>query len=156
MRVPLQYPIALGLTCLAAACAHNESPVSERAASEPTSTAKNVPKPDSIRLVSPATFETLQPYLAANCRCHAVSRRALNPDDSPSSVPGGFDVTSYSAVMRGGSQGVAVNAGDPSGSLVIAYLKGIKKPQMPAKNPPLPDADIKVISDWISAGAPEK
>jgi hypothetical protein len=65
----------------------------------------------------------------------------------------GFDASSYEGVMKGGRDGSMVTASDPDKSQLVDYLKGTKKPQMPMKRPPLSDADMKVITDWIKAGA---
>lgn len=89
----------------------------------------------------------MQPFLAANClRCHGAGKK----------VAGGFNLTSYAAAMKGGEDGVMIKPGDPEGSMLINYLKGTKKPQMPKGGAPISESDIQVISDWIKAGAKEK
>jgi WD40 repeat protein len=55
--------------------------------------------------------------------------------------------------MAGGAKGKVVEAGQPGKSLVIAYLTGDVKPQMPFGGTPLPAEQIDVFSRWIEQGA---
>ena len=52
---------------------------------------------------------------------------------------------------------VRVVPGDPDGSLLIQKLEGTQTigDRMPAFSPPLPQATIDVIRQWIHAGAPQ-
>ena len=81
----------------------------------------------------------------ANCAaCHGENGKA------------GLDVRTYASLMKGGKSGPAIKAGDADGSLMMMYVKGTKKPQMPFRRPPLSDADQKTLTDWIQGGAKEK
>jgi mono/diheme cytochrome c family protein len=70
---------------------------------------------------------------------------------------GGWDSTSYQAVMTTGDHSPVVIPGDPTNSLLAQKLQGTSK--IGGIMPPtgeLPDDIIKIILDWIAAGAPEK
>lgn len=70
---------------------------------------------------------------------------------------GGWDSTTYQAVMTSGVHGPVVIPGDPINSLLAQKLQGTFK--IGGIMPPsgeLPDETVKIILDWIAAGAPEK
>ena len=53
--------------------------------------------------------------------------------------------------------GQMIVAGKPEKSALMDYLKGTnKRPLMPMGGKKLPDAQLKLISDWIKAGAKQK
>ena len=54
----------------------------------------------------------------------------------PSVKQGDLSLTNYEAFMEGGAKGNLFQPGQPDHSLVIGYLTGIQKPQMPLR----PDA----------------
>jgi mono/diheme cytochrome c family protein len=70
---------------------------------------------------------------------------------------GGWDSTSYQAVMTTGNHAPVVIAGDAANSLLAQKLLGTAAEGsiMPPQGK-LPDATIQIILDWIAAGAPEK
>jgi mono/diheme cytochrome c family protein len=85
------------------------------------------------------------PVLRKHCQnCH-------NPDKASSDL----DVTSYQAVMAGGSSGEAVKAGNAGQSLLYKVTAHEAEPKMPPKGPKIPEADLAVLKKWIDAGAPE-
>lgn len=87
-------------------------------------------------------FATLQPVLSKCTGCHG----ATNPK-------GGINLTTQESVMKGGKEGPIVTAGDPDNSVIIQALQGTHgKRQMPPAGK-LPDDQIKIVSDWIKAGA---
>lgn len=68
----------------------------------------------------------------------------------------GISLTSYAGVMKGGTEGAVVKAGDPAGSVLVEALRGQNgKKQMPMKSPPLAEDQIKAIEAWIKSGAKE-
>ncbi len=98
--------------------------------------------------VAPATGQTVSfktdvlPIFTANCvSCHGASS--------------GFSAASYADVMKGGRNGQDVKPGDADGSLLVQKVKGTQTigGRMPRGGGPLPDADIKKISDWVAQGA---
>ncbi len=69
---------------------------------------------------------------------------------------GGWDGSSYQAVMTTGDHAPVVIPGDVANSLLAQILQGTATSG--AIMPPggkLPDATIQIILDWIAAGAPE-
>jgi hypothetical protein len=70
---------------------------------------------------------------------------------------GGWDSSSYQAVMTSGDHGPVVIPGDITKSLLAQKLQGTSTigTVMPPSGE-LPDETIKIILDWIAAGALEK
>jgi mono/diheme cytochrome c family protein len=69
---------------------------------------------------------------------------------------GGWDSTNYETVMSTGDHAPVIVPGDAVGSLLAQKILGTHSEG--AIMPPsgkLPDAEIQVILDWLSAGAPE-
>ena len=64
----------------------------------------------------------------------------------------GLDLTTYAAVMRGGTYGTVVEPGDPAGSLLLELME---TGEMPVDADPVPAAEIAIIRNWIAAGAPQ-
>ncbi|MGH9722150.1 MAG: c-type cytochrome domain-containing protein [Bryobacteraceae bacterium] len=92
----------------------------------------------------PVSFhKQIQPILARQCQgCH-----------QPASQQAGLLLTSYEGLKTGGQKGGAFVAGSPEKSVVIAYLTGEVKPQMPFGGRPLPDDQIELFKRWIREGA---
>src|SRR5947207_9946237 len=63
-----------------------------------------------------------------------------------------LSLASYKDVQTGGRKG-SVLAATPEKSLLISYLTGESKPQMPFGGKPLPDDQIDLIRRWIREGA---
>ena len=83
------------------------------------------------------------PILQANCaQCHGSL--------------GGWDSSTYSAVMTSGLHGPSVVPGDPEGSLLAQKILGTQSEGfiMPPSGG-MADDLIQVIIDWIEAGAPD-
>lgn len=92
-------------------------------------------------------FEAVSGVFKAKCMgCHSGPKPA-----------GRFDVSSYAKVMAKSKGGQMIVAGKPEKSALMDYLKGTnKRPLMPMGGKKLPDAQLKLISDWIKAGAKQK
>jgi mono/diheme cytochrome c family protein len=81
------------------------------------------------------------PIFRDNClKCH-------NPDK----LKGDLDLTSFSAVVKGGGSGATLNAGDPDGSLLFKSITHAEEPEMPPKSK-LSDKEIATIRQWIAGG----
>jgi len=63
----------------------------------------------------------------------------------------GLNVTTYASLMKGGVDGPVIVAGDAAGSLLIQ----VQTAAQPHFSQLTPD-ELKLVSDWIGAGAPEK
>src|ERR1043166_9013221 len=88
----------------------------------------------------------VKPVLAENCcRCHGASQQK-----------GGLRLDTAALACKGGDNGAAWKPGKSADSLIIKVLKGTHDEigRMPYKKPPLPDAQIKLIEQWIDQGAP--
>ncbi|MEI6236109.1 MAG: DUF1549 domain-containing protein [Planctomycetota bacterium] len=82
--------------------------------------------------------------LAAQCvECH-------RPDKSR----GNLDLTTRTALMKGGKSGATVISGKSKESLLYKMVAHLEEPFMPDKSDKLPAATIQLLADWIDAGAP--
>lgn len=66
----------------------------------------------------------------------------------------GLRLGSAAGLIAGGESGPAVIPRDPESSLLLAKVDG-EKPEMPPAGQPLTSAEIALIRDWISSGAPD-
>ncbi len=105
---------------------------------------------ESDQVAKPTGKETVKfstdvaPLLVEHCNgCHINGRR-------PS---GGFNMTNFAAMRRGGDGGKAWVAGKPDDSLIIKKLRGQSGQRMPLNRPALPEEKISLISTWIKEGA---
>jgi cytochrome c len=62
----------------------------------------------------------------------------------------GLDLRTYESLMAGSFNGTVLVAGNSADSLIVQQLVNGK---MPKRGPKLTPAQIKIISDWIDAGA---
>ena len=88
--------------------------------------------------------QQVKPLLATRCeKCHS--------GDEPD---GQFDVTSFANLLKKGEKaGPGVLPGKPDESAIVQYVEGTRKPRMPRKKEPLTPGEIRLIRDWIAAGA---
>lgn len=93
---------------------------------------------------APVSFDKqIRPILAKYCQgCH-----------QPNGAQAGLNLTTYKSFKEGGRKGPAFVAGNPEGSVVMAYLTGKSTPQMPFGGTPLSAEQIATIRQWISEGA---
>lgn len=85
--------------------------------------------------------DDIQPILAERCAipgCHAAPGA------------GGLDLTQYDTFKKGGNGGVAFDAGNGKGSIVVRRIDGGGMPPIP---PPLDADQVQLFIDWIDAGA---
>ena len=92
----------------------------------------------------PVSFDKqIRPILTRNCAgCH-----------QPASRQAGLSLATFADFAKGGNKGAAFTPGDPDKSVVIAYLTGATKPQMPFGGKSLPDDQIDLFRRWIKEGA---
>jgi hypothetical protein len=86
---------------------------------------------------------SVRPLLARRCfTCH------LKGDKSA----GGLEMTSRDRLLRGGDRGPAIAPGDVDGSLLMQAVRRQADLKMPP-DAPLSDAEIRVLTVWVQAGA---
>lgn len=96
-----------------------------------------------LNAAEPSYMRDVRPILQRQCQgCHQPALKSSN-----------LDLTSFEGMKAGGQHGPAFRAGAPGESLIVKYLAGELKPQMPLGQPPLPPEQIQVLRDWIAAGA---
>src|SRR5882724_11180699 len=89
-----------------------------------------------LSAAEPSYFRDIRPVLQRQCQgCHQPNLKSSN-----------LDLTTYDALRAGGKRG-------PAPALLIPYLTGEMKPQMPLGNPPLPAEQIDLVRAWVAAGA---
>jgi hypothetical protein len=67
----------------------------------------------------------------------------------------GLALTSRDAALRGGISGAALVPGDPARSLLVTRVAGNGGlPRMPMGLPPLTEAEVTTLRQWVSDGAP--
>ncbi len=97
--------------------------------------------------VSPSTgsfTNQVAPLFQAKCQaCH-----------NQNTALGGWDSTSYEAVMSSGNNSPVVIAGDITNSILAQRVTGTQGAIMPPTGK-MSDAEVQIILDWIAAGAPE-
>lgn len=105
------------------------------------SLAPSVPAPAQDKKA--VSFEKdVMPILKASCvSCH-----------KPDKKKGKLDLSTYSALMKGGDQGTPVKPGDPKKSILIEVVSG-PEPEMPEKGDALKADQIAILTRWIMEGA---
>jgi mono/diheme cytochrome c family protein len=123
-----------------------EAPTKTPAATLPAIT--QTPTAETGGMATPGAIPSFSgqilPILQTNCSvCHNQQTKL-----------GGWDASTYSAVMTGGDAGPAVIANDATNSLLAKKLLGAQGSIMPPSGKLPPDV-IQLILDWINAGAPD-
>src|SRR5579872_949946 len=92
----------------------------------------------------PVSFhKQLRPILARQCvGCHQGAARQSE-----------LSLETVKDILTGGKKGPALTPGTPEKSILISYLTGETKPQMPFGGKPLPDDQIELFRRWIREGA---
>ncbi len=70
---------------------------------------------------------------------------------NPDKLKGGLDLSTFAAVLKGGSGGKIVEPGDTGSALIAALLPGAEKP-MPPEGEKLPDEKVEILKRWIEDG----
>jgi roadblock/LC7 domain-containing protein len=90
----------------------------------------------ALAAADPSYFHDVRPVLERRCQgCH-----------QPNLKSSGLDLTSYEGLAAGGKRG-------PDPGLIVKYVTGEMKPQMPLGQTPLTAAEIELVRNWIAAGA---
>ncbi len=109
----------------------------------PVATGVAATQPAAAAAVPAVSFsKEVLPIFEANCTmCHGgPTPRA------------GLDLSTYTTALAGSSNGAVITPKDAAGSKLVELITaGV----MPKEGTPLSAADIKLISDWINAGAPD-
>src|ERR1051326_4239691 len=88
-----------------------------------------------LSAAEPGYFRDVKPLLQRQCQgCH-----------QPNLKSSGLDLTSYEGLAAGGRRGPAI-------ALIVKYLTGEMKPQMPLGQPALAAEEIETVRAWVAAG----
>ena len=99
--------------------------------------------------ISPTIIEPA----CATVNCHSAITHQGNVDLSNSTIGYQTLVNVHGSADAGSGGTFYVIPGSPDQSALMALLNAVGSIRMPPDNP-LPQADIQLISDWISHGAP--
>jgi WD40 repeat protein len=89
-----------------------------------------------VSAADPSYFRDVRPLLQRHCQgCH-----------QPNLKSSGLDLTSFETLTAGGKRG-------PAPPLIVKYLTGETKPQMPLGQPALSPEEIESVRGWIALGA---
>ena len=81
-----------------------------------------------------------------------IFESACNSCHNPDKKKGGLDLSSYAAMMAGGSSGEIVIAGDAAGSRLYGCITKTAEPVMPPQGDGLNAAQLEIIKRWIETG----
>ncbi len=84
-----------------------------------------------------------------------IFKNVCNNCHNPDKKKAGLDLTTYAATMAGGESGAPIKPGNVGGSLLYKLSSHADEPKMPPKGDKLSDADLKILSDWITGFALE-
>jgi WD40 repeat protein len=108
-----------------------------------------VPKPIPVLKLErkePVDFEKeIEPILVNRCEvCHGGAIKK-----------GGYDISTYEGLMKGGKKGVAVLPGKPDDSLLVKLSGHVQQPVMPpvGKDEPFTPQELALVKLWIAQGA---
>ena len=97
---------------------------------------------DSSAATHASYFKEVVPIFKKSCTgCH-----------HPGKLKGEFDLTTFSALLKGGKHGVELKSGNPKESRLVEAISG-DEPDMPKEGDPLTKDEVTVISKWIEQGA---
>lgn len=117
-------------------------PAADPAALPAPAPRRALPKPGE-----PVAFADVEPILRRHCaRCHM-------PDGERGDPPEGYRLDSWEeAIAR--RERARIVPGTPLASEVVRRLHGLSRPRMPLGGEPLAPDEIRVIEEWVRAGAP--
>ncbi|MDF1860942.1 MAG: DUF1549 domain-containing protein [Verrucomicrobiales bacterium] len=91
-------------------------------------------------------YEHVRPVLQAKCQgCH-----------QPAKAKSDYVMTKVETLIKGGETDVAIIPGKPDESYLLGLIvtqEGEKRPEMPPKEEPMTDYEVKLVRKWVSQGA---
>ncbi|CAG0934917.1 hypothetical protein TFLX_03739 [Thermoflexales bacterium] len=144
-QVATRTPAATTHTPLPASTATVTVSAAPTATFRPTTETTSVPAtavPSPAGDVAVSYQRDVQPIFDQICvKCHGGEE-----------VKEGLSLTTYAEVLAGSNNGPVIVPGDVDNSFLIDQ---IVKGEMPKRGPKLLPAQIRVITDWVAAGAPD-
>ncbi|HEY2018205.1 MAG TPA: hypothetical protein VGH38_32090 [Bryobacteraceae bacterium] len=89
-----------------------------------------------LSAAEPSYYRDVRPVLQRQCQgCHQPNLKSSD-----------LDVTTFEGLAAGGKHG-------PAAGVLVKYVTGELKPQMPLGQPPLPAEQVELLRNWVAAGA---
>ena len=85
----------------------------------------------------------------------AIFQNRCNSCHNGDKQKGGLSLDTFGTAMTGGASGKVIEAGDSGNSRLYSLVSHSDEPKMPPKADKLPEAELKLIKDWIDDGALE-
>ncbi len=102
----------------------------------------NLPSASSRQQTDQSVEQQAVALLQSRCAdCHGQAKMS------------GLDLRTREALLAGGSRGAAIKPQDADNSLLIRFVSGQEKPQMPINGQPLSSEQIELLRRWINQGA---
>jgi mono/diheme cytochrome c family protein len=134
-------PAVQPTTALAATATTAPKPTEKPAATAAAATATQA-APPAVKAASVSFAKEVLPIFQQNCvKCHGGDKTEAS-----------LVLKDYSGVMAGSENGPVVVPGDASQS---EFVKLVVQGKMPKRANRLPEAQIKILTDWVNAGAPD-
>lgn len=108
-----------------------------------------VSRPDAADAQDPAGASTPPTFAAVA----AIFGRACVHCHGGESAVEGLALDSHAGVLKGSGRGAVVVPGQPGKSALVGRLRGTIQPHMPFDGDPLPEAEIRLVEEWIRTGA---
>lgn len=120
----------------------DDAPIGEKAGEmEEKAEPVTIPKPDGDETVS--FVKEVAPFMVNICgQCHAGN-----------DPRGGFDMTTFEGVMKGGDSGQVIEPGDTEGSRLWLMVSNREQPRMPPGQLLITRKNYDALTTWIKEGA---
>jgi len=105
-----------------------------------------------LSLVGPALAALAQDKVTFDDHVLPIFRNACLKCHNPDKLRGDFDLSTVSAILKGGGSGPGAVSGDPSGSKLLKVITHEDEAKMPPESPKMPEKEIETIRKWIAGG----
>jgi hypothetical protein len=118
-----------------------EKPAATAAATTAPAATATQAAPPAAKAASVSFAKDVKPILDEKCaKCHGGEK-----------TEEGLSFKTYEDLMKGSNNGAVVKPGDAAGS---DFVKLVTEGKMPKRATRLPANEIKILTDWVNAGAP--
>ena len=112
----------------------------------------NLLKAALLAAISPAILQAADEKITWDDHIFSIMEESCVSCHNPDKAKGGLDLASYTNLMKGGSSGASVTAGDPTASMLYKVMAHLEEPFMPKGKDKLPKEKIDLVGKWITGG----